>query len=90
MRPLRQDFVGCPERSTPLVLDTMGLPVSHGSMKSRLADAARRSLLEDVKRMTAEQRLVAFLSHCQLMVQLANSGNAGQHPARNPVSPNAR
>ena len=39
-------------------------------MKSQLADAARRSLSDDVKRMTPEQRLAAFLAHCQLMAQL--------------------
>jgi hypothetical protein len=59
-------------------------------MKSRLADAARRSLQEDINRMTAEQRLAAFLSHCQLMVQLANAGNSGQHLPRDTASPNAR
>jgi hypothetical protein len=59
-------------------------------MKSRLADAARRSLHEDVKRMTAEQRLAAFLAHCQLMAQLASAGATGQHAARDAVSPNAR
>ena len=30
------------------------------------------------KRMTAEQRLAEFLSHCRLMAQLANSEVAGQ------------
>jgi hypothetical protein len=59
-------------------------------MKSRLADEARRSLDEDVKRMTAEQRLAAFLVHCQLMAQLANAGASGHAPARDAVSPNAR
>jgi len=59
-------------------------------MKSRLADAARRSVQDDVKRMTAEQRLAAFLSHCQLMTQLANAGSSGQYTPRNAVSPNAR
>jgi hypothetical protein len=59
-------------------------------MKSRLADAARRSLQEDVKRMTAEQRLAVFLAHCQLMTQLANAGVAGQAPPRDAASPNAR
>ena len=73
-----------------MVLDTIGLPVSHDRMKSRLAVAARRSLYEDLKRMTAEQRLAAFLAHCQLMAQLANAGVAGQHPPRDAVSPNAR
>ncbi len=59
-------------------------------MKSRLADDARRSLDEDVKRMTAEQRLAAFLVHCQLMAQLANAGVSGQPSPRDAVSPNAR
>jgi len=59
-------------------------------MKSRLADAARRSLQGDVKRLTAEQRLAAFLAHCQLMAQLASAGVTGQASPRDPVSPNAR
>jgi hypothetical protein len=57
-------------------------------MKSQLADAARRSLIEDVKLMTPEQRLAAFLAHCQLMTQLHRAGGAvqqrpGQVAARN-------
>jgi hypothetical protein len=59
-------------------------------MESQLADAARRSLLEDVRRMTSEQRLAAFLAHCQLMAQLANGGGTGHHVSRDSVSPNAR
>jgi hypothetical protein len=59
-------------------------------MKSQLADAARRSLHEDVKRMTPEQRLAAFLAHCQLMVQLAEAGGAVRGLSRDAVSPNAR
>ena len=74
----------------PLVLDTTGPPVSHGYKKSRLAENARRNLAADVKRMTAEQRLAAFLAHCQLMAQLANAGSAGQHPPQEAASPNAR
>jgi hypothetical protein len=58
-------------------------------MKSRLTDAARRSLHEDVKRMTAEQRPTALLSHCQLMAQLADAGGTGRHPPRDAVSPTA-
>jgi cell division protein FtsB len=45
-------------------------------MRSQLAEAARRSLREDVKRMTAEQRLSAFLAHCQLLAQLNGAGGA--------------
>ena len=78
------------DSTPPLVLDTTRPTVSHERMKSRLAEAARRSLYEDLKRMTAEQRLAAFLAHCQLMAQLANAGVDGQHPPRDAVSPNAR
>jgi len=35
------------------------------------------------------QRLAAFLSHCQLMAQLAIAGNTGHRPPRNPASPHA-
>jgi hypothetical protein len=40
--------------------------------------------------MTAEQRLAAFLAHCQLMTQLAHAGVTGQAPPRDAVSSNAR
>ena len=53
-----------------LLLDTASAPVLHRHMRSQLADAARRSLSDDVKRMTPEQRLAAVLAHCQLMAQL--------------------
>jgi cell division protein FtsB len=59
-------------------------------MRSRLADAARHSLNEDVKRMTAEERLAAFLAHCQLIAQLAGAGASVQRQPRNPVPQNAR
>jgi hypothetical protein len=40
--------------------------------------------------MTAEQRLAAFLAHCQLITQLAHAGVTGRTPPRDAVSPNAR
>jgi hypothetical protein len=55
-----------------------------------LADAARRSLNEDVKRLTAEERLAAFLAHCQLIAQLAGAGAPVQREPRDAVSPNSR
>jgi hypothetical protein len=51
-------------------------------MRSQLADAARRSLNDYVKGLTAEQRLAVFPAHCQLMAQLASAGGAVQHPWR--------
>jgi organic hydroperoxide reductase OsmC/OhrA len=58
-------------------------------MRSQLADAARRSLSDDVKRMTPEQRLAAFLAHCQLMAQLHGAGEAGQQSPRHVAARNA-
>ena len=59
-------------------------------MRSQLADAARRRLNEDVKGMTAEERLAAFLAHCQLIAQLAGAGASIQRQPRNSVPQNAR
>jgi hypothetical protein len=59
-------------------------------MKSQLADAARHRLSEDVKRMTAEERLAAFLTHCQLIAQLAGAGASIRRQARDTVPRNAR
>jgi hypothetical protein len=54
-------------------------------MKSPLADAARRDLYEDLRRMTPEQRLAAYLVHCQLMAQLRLAGRTGQPRQTNPA-----
>ena len=43
-------------------------------MESRLARQAEADLLETMRRMTPEQRLNAFLEHCQLVMQLYNAG----------------
>jgi Na+(H+)/acetate symporter ActP len=59
-------------------------------MRSKLADAARRRLNEDVSRMTAEERLAAFLAHCQLIAQLAGTGASVRRQPRNTVPRNAR
>lgn len=72
-----------------LLLDTTSAPVSHRHMRSQLADAARRSLSEDVKRMTPEQRLAAFLAHCQLMAHLRIEGGAVQQSRRHVTARNA-
>jgi hypothetical protein len=59
-------------------------------MRSQLADAARRRLNEEVKRMTAEERLAAFIAHCELIAQLAEAGASVQRQPRNTVPQNAR
>jgi hypothetical protein len=59
-------------------------------MRSKLADAARRRLNEDVMRMTAEERLASFLAHCQLIAQLAGAGASDRRQTRKSVPRNAR
>jgi hypothetical protein len=44
-------------------------------MKSRIAEQARQAQVADVRRMTAEQRLMAYLTHCQLMAKLRRAGS---------------
>jgi hypothetical protein len=58
-------------------------------MKSQLAEAARRSLSDDVKRMTPEQRLAAFLAHCELMAQLHSAGEAVRQRRSHVAAPDA-
>jgi hypothetical protein len=60
----------------------MGLSGSHANMKSRLADEARQRLNEDLRRMTPEERLAAYVRHCQLMAQVRLAGQAGTRPAK--------
>jgi len=43
-------------------------------MKSRLAEQARLELAERLRQMTAEQRLDAFLRHCELVTALHRAG----------------
>ena len=43
-------------------------------MKSKLADQARQSLSEDLRRMTPEERLAAYVRHCQLIAQVRLAG----------------
>ena len=47
---------------------------SHSDMKSKLADQARQSLNEGLRRMTPEERLAAYVRHCQLMAQVRLAG----------------
>jgi len=43
-------------------------------MKSQLAIEARQALAADVRRMTPEERLAAYVRHCQLMAELRRAG----------------
>ena len=84
------DAVRVIQDTSRLNLDTVGSPDSHGDMKSRVADGTRRRLAEHVARMTAEERLAAFLEHCQLIAQIAGNGGRARQRRRGSVSGNAR
>lgn len=51
-------------------------------MKSRLADEARQSLNDYLRRMTPEERLAAYVRHCQLMAQVRVAGQATMRATR--------
>jgi hypothetical protein len=55
-------------------------------MESRVAQYSERSLLEAMRRLTPEERLNAFLEHCQLVMELYNAGRE----QRKSVSPATR
>ena len=52
------------------------------NMESKLAAAARAELAALTRRLSAEQRLHAFLQHSQLMAALYNSGQKLRHVAK--------
>jgi hypothetical protein len=43
-------------------------------MESRVAKEAERALVEATQRLTPEERLNAFLTHCRLMMELYQAG----------------
>jgi hypothetical protein len=43
-------------------------------MESRVAQQSREALLETMRRMTPEERLNAFLEHCQWVMELYHAG----------------
>jgi len=43
-------------------------------MESKIAKEARQALIADARRLTYEQRLKAYLAHCQLVMELHASG----------------
>lgn len=43
-------------------------------MESKVAKQVEQAMVEDVKRLTPEQRLQAFATHCQLMMELYLAG----------------
>jgi predicted XRE-type DNA-binding protein len=51
---------------------------SSAAVPSKLADAARRSLIESESGLTATQRLEAFLEHSQLLCALHEAGSAAE------------
>lgn len=56
------------------VLTVVGRCGSYASMKSQLAIEARQALAADVRRMTPEERLAAYVRHCQLLAEVRRAG----------------
>ena len=54
--------------------DRNGLGYNGCIMKSLLAERSRDDLTAQLRGMTAEQRLHAFLAHCQLVMALNRAG----------------
>jgi hypothetical protein len=50
-------------------------------MESKLAREARAALAATIQRLTPEQRLNAFLQHCQLMAALRQAGRLRLRPS---------
>ena len=43
-------------------------------MESKLAKEAERALVEATQRLTPEERVGAYLTHCELMMELYDAG----------------
>jgi predicted XRE-type DNA-binding protein len=83
----------------PLVLQTGQVPAEAGAYLSlgfgpglgksgsKLADGARDSLHESLRRLTPEQRLDAFLEHNQLVSELHEAGRAAEKARLNRATP---
>jgi hypothetical protein len=52
-------------------------------MESKLAQEIDLSLVVAMRRLTPEQRLDAFLEHCELMMELFQAGQQARQKSRN-------
>jgi len=59
-------------------------------MKSTLAEASRRDLGRRVMQMTAEERLAAYVRHCQAIIELRDAGEAGRRRSSKDLVRDAR
>jgi hypothetical protein len=53
-------------------------------MESKLAQEIDLALVLAMRRLTPEQRLDAFLEHCELMMELFQAGQRARLTSRNP------
>jgi hypothetical protein len=58
-----------------------------GGMESKLAMEAERALVEATQKLRPEERLNAFLAHCQLMTQLYEAGQGLRSSDTQPRKP---
>jgi hypothetical protein len=59
-------------------------------MQSKVADEARRAQLEDLRRMSGEQRLLAFVNHNRLVAEIRAAGERSRQMNRGSRRPHAR
>ena len=55
-------------------------------MESKLARELDRALVEATQRLTPEERLNAFLTHCELMIELHRAGEQAHQARANPTA----
>lgn len=53
-------------------------------MKSRIAEAAERELVQATQRLAPEERLNAYLRHCRLVMKLHQAGEKLREPKQAP------
>lgn len=55
-------------------------------MQSKLAQDAERAMIEAIRLMSPEERLNAFLAHCELMMELFQAGRQVRAASEQPSS----
>ena len=55
-------------------------------MESKLANEAERALIEATQRLSPEERLNSFLTHCRLIMELHEAGQNLQGSQSRPAS----
>lgn len=71
-------------RSTIVCIDPIDAWRYRRFMKSRLAQRSEQALIEAAQRLTPEQRLAAFVTHCRLVNALQRAGEQARKSKSTP------